>query len=188
MMNLLIIRRRVASKKLSPYDQAQREQRIIDYRAAGMTLDQIMVLENYSSVQAVSRALNDAYAKIPAPTVKQLRAQSDATNDLSRRHLMNIINNPPLKTTAIGKTVIDPRTGEYVIDEARRVAAIDCLRKLDNSRRQLWGVDRAPAVSEEDAMVIAEQFLRDLDQRLSETTTVQATVVRELPQGDDDDR
>lgn len=57
--------------------------------------------------------------------------------------LQAIIDHPPAKTTAIGKTVVDPETNEVIRDFAVVVASVREQLKIEAAYRAMFGTDLA---------------------------------------------
>jgi hypothetical protein len=178
----------------------------VEYKRAGWTLEQIMVAESYGSLQATSKAVNNALNRIKSPTVNAIRATSDATNDYIRRVMTDIISNPPPVHSAIGKLVPNPDTctcpnrlsptmdGHHsdcrvqpVRDMARVIAAAEVIRKTDYENRRLHGADRPQKISLfDESMREATEHLRSLFGPQWRPSTVTAEVIRELEDGSDE--
>lgn len=179
--------------KLGRVEQLKKEERLIGYRAQGMTDTQIMTLEGYSSQQACNRAVLKALRKHAVPTPESVRVDADITGGFLRRQLSQIIAAPPIVHSAIGRPVLDLRTCDcgnrldpkpeahakncavtFVVDESVRVRAISELRKISSDRVDLHGAAKPREISEDQAMQQVRAWLSRLPAYRADVITVDA--------------
>jgi hypothetical protein len=84
--------------------------------------------------------------------------------------LSDIITSPPLKTTAIGRVMTDPETGEPVRDMGAVIATIRERRQIGESLRRLTGADTPPSrsdgLNEDQVRLMAEVIVARRDRGL----------------------
>jgi hypothetical protein len=78
---------------------------------------------------------------MPQQSVDELIRQEEARLEQCDAKLASIIANPPVQHSAIGKVVIDPRTGEAALNHTPVIAAIRERRLIGESLRRLRGTD-----------------------------------------------
>ena len=110
---------------------------VVKLRAQGLTWDQVAAEVGYANGSSALEGMENAIQQTPDLAVKEIRAAERERLSEMDAVLANIVAHPPAKTTAIGKTVIDPDTGETVRDMAQVIAAI-------RERRQVGKVLPAP--------------------------------------------
>jgi hypothetical protein len=157
-----------AATEIAQYD---REARSVELRAQGYNFRQIADEVGYSDPSSASKAYHRALARRPAQNVDQVRSQEGERLEYLWRKTADLIENPTLVHSAIGKTVPDPRRpGEFLIDQSAQIRAIDEYRKLSESFRKLTGADVGTNVnvkvssSPEEDRIVSEtiQWVNDL--------------------------
>jgi hypothetical protein len=130
-----------ASTEITAFD---REAKAVEMRAAGHSFQSISDELGYSDASGASKAYHRALARRPAQNVDQIRDQESERLEYMWRKVSEVIENPPLVHSAIGKTVPDPRPGReglYLVDERAKVSAVSEYRHLSESYRKMNGVD-----------------------------------------------
>jgi hypothetical protein len=142
---------------LSP-DAARRRDRAVQLRAQGWTYARIAEETGYASAASALKAINAALAAIPQASCEELIRQEEAKLEEIDSRLAAIAADPPIQHSAIGKPVIDPRSGEPVRNMSVAIAAMKERRMVGESLRRMRGADKPPA-----AVFDAEQ-LRQMDE------------------------
>jgi hypothetical protein len=132
---------------------------VVKLRAQGQTWDQIADATGYANGSGALKAWRRAIAQAPNLAVTEIRAAEAARLEQMDATLAGIIARPPAKTTAIGKTVTDPDTGETIRDMTVVVAALRERRQVGESYRRLTAADAAPS-----GVFLPEQYLTILAQ------------------------
>jgi hypothetical protein len=155
-------------------EAAKKRQRVIEARASGHTWRECAALAGDGSSEAAQRAFNEAISRMPQATVEELIRSEEARLEMCDSVLASVIENPPVKTTSIGRTQWDPGTCtcptrartdiphaetcevKPVLDTGSVVSAVKERRLVGESLRRLRGADRTPA----------EEILPDLTREL----------------------
>jgi hypothetical protein len=111
---------------------------------------------------------------MPKQTVDELVAEETARLEMCDAELSRIIEHPPLKTTAIGKVVLDPRTGEYVVDKTVIISAIKERRLVGESIRRMRGADKPVTVATPDESAEFAEAMAFVGQITAEITQLRA--------------
>lgn len=154
---------------------------VVRLRGQGLTWDQVAERAGYGTASGALKAWRKAIAQKPDLAVTEVRAAERERLEEMDATLAKIIATPPAKTTAIGKTVADPDTGETIRDMSVVVAALRERRQVGESYRRLTGADAAPV-----GMSLPEQFVRHLAEARAaqERMDQQATIpLAPLPDG-----
>ena len=117
---------------------------VIRLRAEGRTWQQVADLAGYSTASGALKAWRKAIQQKPDLAVTEIRAAERERLEQMDATLADIIANPPVQHSAIGKVVIDPRTGEPALNPVPVIAALRERRQVGESYRRLVGAD-APA-------------------------------------------
>jgi len=141
--------------------QAEKERRLITKRRRGMTWADIADTEGYASPAGAYRAWRNAIAKIPAPDINAIRAESETLYEYQYAKLIDTIENPPPITSAAGKVVTDD-AGNPIPDKSARTRAQTELRHLDESRRRLHAADKPAQIPKDEAMRRVTEYLNNL--------------------------
>lgn len=137
-----------ASTELAASD---REARTVELRSQGWTFSSIAEELGYADASGASKAWDRAIKRRPAQNVDQVRAQEAERLEYLWRHTADMIENPKLAHSAIGKVIPDPRNpGMYLIDQSAQIAAIREFRLQSESFRRMCGVDIGTAVKPPD--------------------------------------
>ena len=126
--------------------QYEREASALELRSKGYTFSEIARELGFADASGASRAYHRALARKPAQGVDQIRAQEADRLEYLWRKVSEVIENPPLVHSAIGKTVPDPRPGReglYLEDERAKISAITEYRHISESYRKMTGADIA---------------------------------------------
>jgi hypothetical protein len=138
----------------------EKRARVVELRGRGWTWDRIAAEVGYSNGSAASKAWRKAIQQHPDQTVDEIRAQERTRLEQMDDRLADIITSPPLKTTAIGRVMTDPDTGEPVRDMGAVISAIRERRQIGESLRKLTGADapsaRGPGLDEDAIRMMAE--------------------------------
>lgn len=138
-----------AATEILSYD---REARAIEMRAQGESFQSIATTLGYSDASGASKAYHRALKRRPAQNVDEIRAQEGERLEYLWRKTSEVIENPPPAHSAIGKIVIDTRTGEPVLDQSVKIRAITEYRHLSESYRKMCGVDITAKALEQDPL------------------------------------
>ena len=134
-----------------------RRAEVVRLRAQGLTWDQVAERTGYANGSSALKAWRAAIKQVPDLAVKEIRAAERERLSEMDAVLADIVAHPPAKTTAIGKTVIDPDTGETVRDMTAVIAAVRERRQVGESLRRLVSADAPPA-----APVVSEDYFHAL--------------------------
>lgn len=149
--------------------QAKRA-RVVELRGQGWTWDRIAAEVGYSNGSAASKAWRAAIRQHPDQTVDEIRFQQRTRLEQMDSRLSDLITSPPLKTTAIGRVLTDPETGEPVRDMGAAIAAIRERRQIGESLRRLTGADTPPSrsdgLNEDQVRLMAEVIVARRDRGL----------------------
>ena len=118
-----------------------RRAEVVRLRAQGLTWDQVAGRAGYANGSGALKAWRKAIQQTPDLAVKEIRAAERERLSQMDAVLADIVAHPPAKTTAIGKTVIDPDTGETVRDMTAVIAAVRERRQVGESYRRLTAAD-----------------------------------------------
>jgi hypothetical protein len=155
---------------LSP-DTARRRDRAVQLRAEGWTYARIAQEVGYASAASALKAINAALAAIPQASCEELIRQEEAKlNELDSR-LAAIAADPPIQHSAIGKPVIDPRSGEPVRNMSVAIAAMKERRMVGESLRRMRGADKPAApVFDADQLRMVDEISRERARRIAAGT------------------
>lgn len=117
---------------------------VVRLRAQGCTWDQIAAETGYANGSGALKAWRKAIAQAPNLAVTEIRAAEAARLEAMDAKLAEIIANPPVQHSAIGKVVIDPRTGEPALNPVPVIAALRERRMVGESYRRLTSADAPP--------------------------------------------
>jgi hypothetical protein len=145
---------------------------VVRLRAQGLTWDQVAERTGFANGSGALKAWRRAIAQKPDLAVTEVRTQERERLEEMDATLAKIISSPPAKTTAIGKTVTDPDTGETVRDMSVVVAALRERRQVGESYRRLTGADATPA-----ALILSDQLVT----QYARARAVQDQMDREAP-------
>jgi hypothetical protein len=126
-----------------------RRAEVVRLRAQGLTWDQVAERVGYANGSSALKAWRAAIKQKPDLAVTEIRAAERERLEAMDAELSRIIASPPAKTTAIGKTVVDPDTGEIVRDQQVVVSSIRARLAVGESYRKLVNADvpAPPAVA-----------------------------------------
>ena len=124
-----------------------RRAEVVRLRAQGLTWDQVAERTGYANGSSALKAWRVAIKQTPDLAVKEIRAAERERLSQMDAVLADIVARPPAKTTAIGKTVVDPDTGETVRDMTAVIAAVRERRQVGESYRKLTAADVPAATS-----------------------------------------
>ena len=114
-------------------------------RAQGHSFASIASALGFADPSGASKAYHRALSRKPAQNVDQLRAQESERLEYLWRKCAELIENPKLAHSAIGKVIQDPRNpGEYLVDQSAQIAAMKEYRLQSESYRRMCGVDIPP--------------------------------------------
>lgn len=137
-----------------------RRAQVVELRGQGLTWDQIAARTGYSNGSAASKAWRAAIKQHPDQTVDEIRAQERTRLEQMDATLAGIVASPPVKSTAIGRVMWDPRTctcgvrGDTkrehaedchvvpVLDTGQVTAAVRARLAVGESYRKLVGADQ----------------------------------------------
>lgn len=149
---------RYVSRTPKDLDKIQdRRAEVVKLRAQGLTWDQIAERTGFAGGSGALKAWRRAIAQAPNLAVAEIRAAEAARLEQMDSVLAGIIASPPARTTAIGKTVVDPDTGLIVRDMTAVIAAVRERRQVGESYRRLTSADAPPL-----APVVSEDYSRAL--------------------------
>jgi hypothetical protein len=164
---------------------AEKRAKVVDARSAGNTWARCAEISGYSSPESAMRAFNTACAMMPQQNIDELIAGETARLESCDQVLADIISDPPIKTTSIGRTQWDPRsctcdvkagttrdhagscTVQPVLDQHAVISAIKERRLVGESLRRMRGADR-PQTQTPDDMALTEEaaaYLREVADR-----------------------
>ena len=125
---------------------ARKRDRAVQLRAKGWTFAAVAREVGYKHAAAAQKAVTTALAQIPQQSCEQLIRQEEARLEEMDSKLAEIISSPPIQHSAIGKPVIDPRSGEPVSNMSVVIQAMKERRMVGESLRKMRGADKpAPA-------------------------------------------
>ena len=140
---------------------------VVRLRSQGLTWDQVAERAGYAKGSGALKAWRKAIQQKPDLAVTEIRAAERERLEQMDAVLGGIIASPPAKTTAIGKTVTDPDTGETVRDMSVVVADLRERRQVGESYRRLTAADAAPlhgaGLNEDQVRLMAEVIVRQRD-------------------------
>jgi hypothetical protein len=154
---------------------------VVRLRGQGLSWDQVAERTGYANGSGALKAWRRAIAQKPDLAVSEIRAAERERLEEMDATLAKIISSPPAKTTAIGKTVTDPDTGEIVRDMSVVVASLRERRMVGESYRRLTGADATPA-----ALILSDQLVTQYARAraVQDQMDVQAPVLLQaLPEG-----
>ena len=114
---------------------------MIRLRAEGRTWQQVADAAGYSTASGALKAWRKAIQQKPDLAVTEIRAAERERLEQMDATLADIIANPPVQHSAIGKVVIDPRTGEPALNPVPVIASLRERRRVGESYRRLVGAD-----------------------------------------------
>jgi hypothetical protein len=157
-----------AATEIAAYD---REARSVELRSQGLNFSQIAGELDYASASGAAKAYHRALRRRPAQNVDMVRAQESERLEYLWKKTADLIENPTLVHSAIGKTVPDPRNpGEFLIDQSAQIRAIDEYRKLSESFRKLTGADVGTNVNVKVSTPEQEREMQEVQSFLDEWT------------------
>ena len=122
-----------------------RRAEVVRLRAQGLTWDQIAERTGYANGSSALKAWRAAIKQTPDLAVKEIRAAERERLSEMDAVLAEIVSDPPVKVTAIGKTQYDDQ-GRPVKDMGVVISAIRERRQVGESYRRLTAAD-VPAVT-----------------------------------------
>jgi hypothetical protein len=165
-------------RSLTRIAAAEKREAVVNARFAGNTWSKVAEIAGYSCAESAQRAFSQAMKDKPAANAEEIRAQESERIEYLWSKVAEVVENPPLVHSAIGKTVPDPRfPGKWLVDERAKVSAISEYRHLSESYRKLTGCDlgmRAQASDEGQKMM--DQYLEVLREAYAERDAAQAEV------------
>lgn len=128
---------------------ADRRTKLIEYRRQRRPYQDFYEELGYSSPNAARRDFNRALEE----NLAAVRTSAEAYREeelLELDHLaataIEVMRTPHYEVTAAGKIAEDPSTGQPLIDDRPKLAAIDRLLKIQDRRAKLLGLDSAQKV------------------------------------------
>jgi hypothetical protein len=121
----------------------ERDAQAVALRTRGLTHRQIAAQLGWSSpasaVEAINRALRDSYRE----NLEELRrVEEDKLDDLTRLAWREISRPHFVSSTATGRVVLHPVTGEPLVDSDAVLKGIDRLLRIAERRAKLRGLDK----------------------------------------------
>lgn len=153
-------------------------------RAQGFSFASIAETVGYADASGASKAYHRALARKPAQNVDQIRAQEAERLEYLWKRASEVIEDPPLVHSAIGKVVPDPRPGReglFLVDERAKIAAITEYRHLSESYRKMTGADitvKQPDPDEEREMAEFRAWILELEASHAENRVLRAEVAQ----------
>ncbi len=120
-------------------DTAVRDARAARLRAEGKHYRTIATIEGCSLGEAHNR-VRRAIAAVPVEAVIELRRVEDERLDEMWRVAWDHLHTDHVLVQQ-GRVIKDPTTGEPMIDQAGKLAALDRLLSIQKRRSDLWGLD-----------------------------------------------
>ena len=124
-------------------DAARKRDRAVELRAKGWTYAAIAAEIGYAHASAAMKAVNTALSEIPQASCEELIQAETARLEEMDAKLAEIIANPPVQHSAIGKVVLD-LNGEPVRNMTVVIQALKERRMVGESLRKMRGADKAP--------------------------------------------
>jgi hypothetical protein len=130
-------------------DIAARRAKLIEYRRLRRPYREFYAELGYTSPAAASRDFNRALEE----NLAEVRTSAEAYREEELQELdhlaataIRVMLTPHYEVTPTGKIVEHPETGEPLIDDKPKLAAIDRLLKIQDRRSKLLGLDAAQKV------------------------------------------
>jgi hypothetical protein len=144
------------------YRTEQRRQQVVAMRRRGETFETIgAALDPPVTRQRAHEIWKAALADVAGPTVEEARAEMLDRSDLLIREAMGVLERNHV-VVSNGRVVAHPDTGEPLLDDGPRLAAIETIRKLDERRSKLLGAD-APVRADFGGGVVVRHEVVGLD-------------------------
>lgn len=122
-------------------EAARKRDHAVELRAKGWTYAAIAAEVGYSHAAAAQKAVNTALSEIPQASCEQLIRQETARLEEMDAKLAEIIGDPPVQHSAIGKVVLG-LDGEPVRNMAIVISALKERRQVGESLRRMRGADK----------------------------------------------
>jgi hypothetical protein len=140
-------------------DAARKRDRAVELRAKGWTFAAIAADVGYSHAAAAQKAVNTALSQIPQASCEELiRAETARLEEMDAK-LAEIIADPPVQHSAIGKVVLGI-DGEPVRNMTVVIAALKERRMVGESLRRMRGADKGPQATQSE---IERQYQAAMD-------------------------
>ena len=136
-------RSRGTGRYITTIDTIQIDTQIAELRAQGLTLRQIAAEIGYESESGIARALERAYARVPAEGGQLARRIELDRLDRWTRKAEEILANPGPQVDRLGRPVINEKTGQPYPNQEIVLQAIDRLVRLSERRARIMGIDAA---------------------------------------------
>ena len=179
---------------LARINAAEKRQAVVNARADGKTWKECADIAGYLNAESAVRAFDQAMKEKPHRNAEQWRNEHIEMLQQEYAHLGALRDNPPVKTTAMGKSQWDPRTCtcrlgicetcdhktlhspdcevKPVVDERVVISSISERRHLGESLRRMLGVDvageGAPRVIEDTELLAAMEWANGLGPKIRE--------------------
>lgn len=147
--------------------QRQRQDEALNRRSQGWTYDRIAKECGWQNRSSASRAVETALNRQPAedaPIVRQLEAiRLDAMLEVAMIELHR-----DHWTISNGRLMLDPTTGEPIIDAGGKLAVLDRVLKIMERRARMLGTD-APTKHQIDVLTedVMDAAIRQLEEQLA---------------------
>jgi hypothetical protein len=143
---------------------AENDARAVRLRAQGASYSSIAKALGYHDESGAYKAVQRALAAIPAPEVEELRALQGEELDALRRGLWQVIYGTHYKVSNSGRVVMDPATGEPLLDPAPKISAGNALARVLDRQAKLFGLDQPTRV---EASITLETAWQTIDAELA---------------------
>lgn len=167
----------MATQKQIRLNAALKRQAALDASLKGKTWAQVAQIAGYASAGAACAAVDELLKSVSVKSADRYRTESLRRLDLLDEVAWDVLGANHIHVSASGKVVkdIDPETGQefIVTDHAPVLRALAEIRKNDESRRKLMGVD-APTrtkieLEQHDALdAEIESMMRELSEQAGE--------------------
>jgi hypothetical protein len=168
-------------------EAARKRDSAVELRAKGWTYAAIAAEVGYAHASAAMKAVNTALSEIPQASCEELIRSETARLEEMDAKLAEIIANPPVQHSEIGKVVIG-LDGEPVRNVNAVIAALKERRLLGESLRRMRGADKGPQAGRDE---IERQYQAAMDaartQRAAELAEINGyrALAAATPQPDD---
>lgn len=120
-------------------ETAEQRRQVVALRRRGETFEAIGEELGFSR-QRAHAIFKEALASIPAPEVTELRTEERDRLEGLMREAWKVLGKDHIAVSQ-GRVVLDPESGNPLLDDGPKLAAIKELRQLSESLRKLYGVD-----------------------------------------------